>query len=107
MDEMALEAMMQHHHGKNQIERAAPYLQKLVEMNPYESSFLGRTAHILGQNGDFANAIPVAERAVELDPANLQLREWLVEVYHQTRQFEKRDEQRKKVTQLKELGFGM
>lgn len=53
----------------------------LIELNPYDHEFLGRMAHILGQQGKLDEAIEMARQAVAIRPSQFQIWGWLAESY--------------------------
>ncbi len=73
-------------HDAGDLEAAAGLLKQFIAINPWHASIHARYAHVLGLQGRFAEAIPSAERAIELDPSLIQVRGWLIEAYRQTGQ---------------------
>ena len=55
--------------------------RELIELNPYDHEFLGRMAHILGQQGKLDQAIEMARQAVAIRPSQFQIWGWLAESY--------------------------
>jgi hypothetical protein len=80
-------------HDAGDLSVAAELLREFLSKNPWHASIHARYAHVLGLQGRIAEAIPFAERAIQLDPTLIQVRGWLIEAYRQTRQDKLRQEQ--------------
>jgi hypothetical protein len=70
-------------------DEALEYARRLVELNPWDHMYQGRLAHMLGQRGEYAEAILSGERAREVRPSDFWIRGWLAEVYRLTGQPER------------------
>ena len=100
-NEAALYWLQQHYHDRGRFDLAAGYLDRLIKINPYNTNLWGRRAHILGQQGDLLAAIEAGEKGLQLDPANLKLRSWIVQAYAVTDQPEKSQQQAEVLERLK------
>jgi predicted CXXCH cytochrome family protein len=78
-NETALTYLAFHFHSKGEHELALQYLDRLLTVNPWDSNFHGRRAHLLGLQGDWQEAIASANQSLAINPLNNYVREWLVE----------------------------
>jgi hypothetical protein len=102
-DEIALWWMLANNHQRGNLQQAAAYLDRLIALLPTDPKLHGRRAHILGQMGRLSEGIEAAERALELDPTLIQVREWLVEAYTATDQPAKAGAQRQLIKRMREV----
>lgn len=68
-------------HDAGRMNDARQWLGRFVKVNPTHPMALFRYAHVLGELGEIDQAIPIAKRAIELDPQRLPLYEWLSQAY--------------------------
>jgi hypothetical protein len=76
-------------HETNQLQMGADYGRKLIKVSPWNYEYFGRHAHMLGSLGLYEEAIIAAERALELNPTELQLHQWLAEIHEYRKNVEK------------------
>lgn len=76
-------------HETNQLQAGADYGRKLTKVNSWNYEYFGRHAHMLGSLGLYEEAIVAAERALELNPTELQLHQWLAEIHEYRKNVEK------------------
>ncbi|GIW94123.1 MAG: hypothetical protein KatS3mg110_2164 [Pirellulaceae bacterium] len=102
-NEDALWWKMANAHQVLDLEQAAAYLDRLLPLNPWDANLYGRKAHILGQAGQLSRACVSAERALELDPTLVQVRQWLVEAYDQLGEIDKKQQQLEILRRMREV----
>jgi tetratricopeptide (TPR) repeat protein len=62
-------------HDGDQLHLAISTLEASLRLHPYYRDSLGAVVNFLGESGDAASALPYAQRLLELEPANPQLRQ--------------------------------
>jgi hypothetical protein len=67
--------------GRNR--EARPYLERILQLNPWKANLWGRYARMLGQAREWKPAIVAARRAEELDPSISQIYQFLADAYLQ------------------------
>ncbi len=90
-------------HEMLDLEQAATYLDRLLPLNPWDANLHGRKAHILGQAGQLRRACISAEKALELDPTLIQVRQWLVEAYDRLGEEQKKQAQLDILRRMREV----
>jgi hypothetical protein len=68
-------------HESQQWEKGVEYGEKLVKVNPWDFEYWGRLAHMYGQLERYQESATAAGRALELNPAEERLYQWLAQVY--------------------------
>jgi hypothetical protein len=58
-----------------------PFARRLVEINPHVAEHHWLLATLLDGSGRLEEAIPAAEKAIQLDPTALKVRGWLIQAY--------------------------
>jgi tetratricopeptide (TPR) repeat protein len=87
-------------HETGQLELAVKYGQQVVAQNPWDFEYWGRLAHVLGQLGRLPESVEAAEKALELNPAELRIHAWLEGAYLELGQPEKSAQHKKILEQL-------
>jgi hypothetical protein len=59
---------------------ARSYFEEYLKIQPFRSSMWGRYSHLLGQLGEIDLAIDAGKRALELDPSQERINQWLAEL---------------------------
>jgi hypothetical protein len=84
--EYALRQRMNFSHEIGDLEGGIRYGRRLIAINPHHYDYHGRMAHMLGQAGEWSEAIDSALQAVEIRPWSPQIHGWLAEAYRITGQ---------------------
>jgi tetratricopeptide (TPR) repeat protein len=86
--EYALRQRMNFSHELGDLEGGIRYGRRLIAINPHHYDYHGRMAHMLGQKGQWSEAIDSALKAAEIRPWSSQIHGWLAEAYEITGQHE-------------------
>ena len=68
-------------HDSGRVRQGVEFARRLVKLDPWNHMYFGRLAHMLGQLGQFPEAIEAGRRAAELRPGNAGIHGWLSEAY--------------------------
>jgi Flp pilus assembly protein TadD len=68
-------------HDNQDWDNARDALSELLRLNPHVARYHGRYSHVLGNLRRLEDAIPPAQRALELDPTMTHVHEWLADIY--------------------------
>ncbi|MEW4530423.1 multiheme c-type cytochrome [Maioricimonas sp. JC845] len=66
-------------HDSGELQGALTYGERLTTVNPWNYEYWGRMAHILGQTGRLEDGIAAAEKAVSINPAVVNIYQWLAD----------------------------
>jgi tetratricopeptide (TPR) repeat protein len=103
-NEVALTHLVLSVHDQGNMLVARQFMERLLALNPYNSTIQGRYTHVLGQTGEVQAGIRAAQTGLELNPLLIPIREWLVEVYQKEGENAKSQEQREIIERLQEAG---
>jgi tetratricopeptide (TPR) repeat protein len=67
--------------NSNKTKEARPYLEKYLELQPWDATMWGRQSQLLGLSGKWKEAIDAAEQSRGLDPSDQRVYQWLAECY--------------------------
>ena len=81
MQELALKEAAQGATQAGQFKTALEYWQRAIIVNPWRSDYRAAPAKLYVEGHDWSSAVEACQVALRLNPANVQVRRWLVQCY--------------------------